>query len=400
LLPKNWASSPIKCGTVLLVASLAGLALANSPWSHAYFAVLHTPIGLHLSLGHWISDGLMTLFFLNMTLEIKREATVGYLASAREAALPAIGALGGMIGPALIYAAFTWNNAQELRGWAIPAATDAAFTVPIVAALANRVPSSVRAFLVALAIFDDVLAIVVIAVCYSSGLSWIALSLAGLALAALVGFNRLSIQQLAPYLITGFVLWLALLQSGIHPTLAGVLTGLCVPSGRKEDAPRGDLPVQRLETAIQPYVSLLILPIFGLANLGIDLDGLHWSTLLQPVAMGTCLGLFLGKQIGVFGFVVAAIQLRIASKPEGASYLGLYGVSILCGIGFTISLFISSLAFNHPQQIEVAKVGILVGSTLSALVGFAWIRLLAHTSTDAPPPKRLQESPTEPTLVP
>lgn len=382
---RAWAASPSIAGLVLLAASLAGLVLANSSLAVGYFAILHHHAGpafgslnFNLSVEHWINDGLMSLFFLAVTLEIKREVTVGHLDSVGHAALPALGALGGMIGPALIYAAFAWHDPEALPGWAVPVATDAAFTLPLIAALGSRIPPGVRAFLMALAIFDDVLAILIIALFYSAGIAWPALACAGLALAVLVGLNKAGVRRLGPYLVTGVVLWTAMLQSGVHATLAAVLLGLCIPSGRddkaRQEARQGMLPVQRLEHAIQPCVALLILPLFGLANVGTRFDGLGWSMLAAPVGLGIAAGLFLGKQLGVFGFVVIAIRLRLARKPEGATYAMLYGVALLCGIGFTISLFIAALAFSRPELLAQAKIGIFAGSILSAGGGWLWLR--------------------------
>jgi Na+:H+ antiporter, NhaA family len=270
---RDLAASPTISGVVLLLASLFGLLLANSGLSELYFAALHAPLGgrigplnFDLTVGHWISDGLMTLFFLGVTLEIKREVTVGHLDSVGRAVLPAIGAVGGMIGPALIYIVCVRQDAEALRGWAIPAATDAAFTLPLVAALGSRIPPAVRAFLIALAIFDDVLAILIIASFYSFNLSMLMLSGATLAVATLISLNLSGVRRLPLYVLVGLLLWAAMLQSGIHATLAGVLLGLCIPSGNKEDAAHGQLLLQRFDHAIQPYVALLILPVFGFAN--------------------------------------------------------------------------------------------------------------------------------------
>jgi NhaA family Na+:H+ antiporter len=374
--------SPIACGLLLLGASVLGLTLANSPLSSTYFSILHTRLGvtfgsidLKLSVEQWISEGLMVLFFLGVTLEIKREITLGHLNSLGHAALPAIGAVGGMIGPALVYIAITRHSPEAHSGWAIPAATDAAFTLPLVAALGTRIPPGVRAVLMAVAIFDDVLAIVVIAAFYSSNLSIPALVCAALGVIALLGLNRAGVRPFAPYVAVGLLLWVALLQSGVHATLAGVLLGLTIPAGSKREAKDGHLPLQRVEHCIQPYVALLVLPLFGLANVGVKLDGFSWDMLLAPAALGATAGLFFGKQLGIFSFVYAAIRLRIVHKPAGATYGTLYGVALLCGIGFTISLFIASLAFANTEMLAEAKAGIFFGSILSAAVGWTWIRL-------------------------
>lgn len=380
VLLRRWAASPAISGTVLLAASLLALALANSPLSNLYADVLHhqfgpvlRPFDLRLSVEHWIGDGLMALFFLSVTLEIKRELTVGHLNTVRQAALPTLGALGGMAGPALVYLACAWGEPGALHGWAVPVATDAAFMLPLLAALGTRVSAGVRAFLIALAIFDDVLAILIIALFYSGNLSWGALQGAATVLAVLVALNLAGVRRLWPYAAGGASLWVALLQTGVHATLAGVLLGLCVPSDRRESAQQEALPLQRVEHAIQPWVALLILPLFGLANVGLSFASFTPAMVQAPVALGVGAGLFIGKQLGVFGTLLLATYTGIARLPEGASLSLLYGVAQLCGIGFTISLFISALAFKDAAMMAEAKVGIIAGSILSAACGYAWL---------------------------
>jgi len=367
---KKAAASPTTGALILLAASLLGLALANSPWSEPYFNTLHTETAPHpftRSVQDWINDGLMALFFLSVTIEIKHEITTGHLSSLRRVALPLLGAIGGMIVPALLYALRTRHDPIALNGWAIPVATDAAFALAIVTALGSRIPPGIRAFLMALAIFDDVLGIIVIALFYGTTLAWPALAIATLLLLTLILLNKTGATHPIAYLAPGLLLWLALLPSGLHPTLAGVALGLCLPTHGRA--------FKRLTTTLQPVVALLVLPVFGCANVGLSLHSMTWHTLLTPAATGATLGLLLGKPAGVFGTILLTSRLNIAHLPHGATYRTLFGCSLLCGIGFTISLFIAALAFTDTTTLTQAKLGIFTGSLLAALVGWLWLRL-------------------------
>ncbi len=369
MLPKNEALA----GIVLLAAAAAALIIANSPFERIYFETLqsHVPLGiaplvLDKSLLHWVNDGLMVIFFFLVGLEIKREVIEGALSDRKRAALPAIAALGGMIVPALIYAGFNWTDAEALRGWAIPAATDIAFAVGVLALVGSGIPASLKIFLLALAIIDDLGAIIIIALFYTSDLSIPALGLAAVGIAALIGLNRRNIVHVWPYVLVGAFVWLCVLKSGVHATLAGVVTALAVPivEGEKEG------PLERLEHALSPYVTFAILPLFAFANAGVSLEGISLAHVAGPIPLGIALGLFLGKAAGIFSFARAAIAMRMGQMPEGASNTQLFGVAVLGGIGFTMSLFIGTLAFTtHDAAVDV-RIGVLAGSLLSAVTGY------------------------------
>lgn len=361
-------------GMVLMGVAVLAMAAANSPMAPLYFEVLHLPLG-GLSLLHWINDGLMAVFFLLVGLEIKREVLDGELSTWRRRALPGIAAAAGMAAPALIYVAFQAGDPQTLRGWAIPAATDIAFALGVLALLGSRVPVSLKVFLTALAIIDDLGAVLIIAVFYTAGLTAWALAGAGLALAGLIALNRLRVRVLWPYLLVGAVLWAFMLKSGVHATLAGVMTALTVPltasPGRPDDA---SSPLHRLEHALQPWVAFGILPVFGFANAGVSLVGVTAASLVAPVPLGVAAGLFLGKQAGVFAAAWLTVRLGWAELPSGASWRQLYGVSVLCGVGFTMSLFIGLLAFSSEALHDALKLGVLAGSLLSAITGWILLR--------------------------
>jgi NhaA family Na+:H+ antiporter len=329
-----------------------------------------------LSLLHWINDGLMAIYFLLVGLEIKRELLAGELSSVKRAALPAIAALGGMVVPALIYLAFNWNTPATLRGWAIPAATDIAFALGVVALLGSRVPTSLKVFLTALAILDDLGAILIIAVFYTADLSLAALGLAATGLAVLFAFNRFGVRHLAAYLAVGMLVWCAVLASGIHATLAGVAVALAIPL-RTEGATDERAPLHRLEHGLHPWVAYGILPIFGLANAGLSLGGLSLAAFLTPVPLGIAAGLFFGKQIGVMAASWWAVRRGWAQWPEGASAWQIYGVALLCGIGFTMSLFIGGLAFASEALQDQVKLGVFSGSLAAAVAGFIVLRFVA-----------------------
>ena len=363
-------------GLLLMAAAGLALVLANSPAAPVYRAALSTDLGLpgvRLSLLHWINDGLMAVFFLLVGLEIKRELLVGELSSVKRAILPGIAALGGMVVPALIYAACTWHDPATVRGWAIPAATDIAFALGILALLGSRAPTSLKVFLTALAILDDLGAIIVIALFYTAEVSWIALGLAVAGWALLGACNRFGIRRLTPYLVVGLCVWGAVLASGVHATIAGVAVALMIPL-RGIGAGAEDSPLHRLEHGLHPWVAYGILPLFGLANAGMSFAGLAVDALLAPVPVGVAAGLFVGKQVGVIAASWLAVRRGWAAWPAGATPAQLYGVAVLCGIGFTMSLFIGGLALPSDHLQNQVKLGVFSGSVLSALVGFLVLR--------------------------
>ncbi|KTT04223.1 pH-dependent sodium/proton antiporter [Pseudomonas oryzihabitans] len=358
-------------GIVLMVAAALALIVANSPLATGYFATLHLYVG-GLSVSHWINDGLMALFFLLVGLEIKREMAVGQLANWGDRALPGLAALGGMAVPALLYALVNRHDPQTLSGWAIPAATDIAFALGVLSLLGSRVPASLKVFLSALAILDDLGAVLIIALFYTSDLSASMLLAAVGLVAVLFVLNRLKVRALLPYLLIGALLWFCMLRSGIHATLAGVILALFIPLGDTETEAAS--PLLKLESALHPWVAFLIVPVFGFANAGVALGNISLANLLDPVPLGVALGLFLGKQIGISLLAVLAIRSGLARLPEGANWLQLYGVALLCGIGFTMSLFIGALAFpGAPLLVDEVKIGVLLGSLLSALAGVAML---------------------------
>ncbi|WP_342066368.1 Na+/H+ antiporter NhaA [Achromobacter kerstersii] len=370
-------------GYVLMAAALAALIIANSPAAPLYFDVLGSklgfqagPIVLHETVLHWINDGLMAVFFLLVGLEIKREVLDGQLRGVSRIVLPGIAALGGMVAPALIYVLINMGSPETLRGWAIPAATDIAFALGILALLGSRVPTSLKIFLTALAILDDLGAIIIIALFYTAQLKVVALAMAGALLVCLFCLNRAGVTRLTPYLLIGAVLWYFVLKSGVHATLAGVALALTIPlSPRNAGKPGAHSPLHDLEHALHKPVALLIVPIFGFANAGVSFAGMGLASLAQPVPMGVALGLFLGKQLGVFGFAWLAIKAGVASLPRHATFTQLYGIALLCGIGFTMSLFIGALAFTDAASVDATKIGVLAGSLASGLIGFLLLRI-------------------------
>jgi NhaA family Na+:H+ antiporter len=362
-------------GIVLLGAAFVGVVLQNSPASWLYDALLNTPLTVRVGaltidkpLLVWINDGLMAVFFLLVGLEIKRELLLGELSTRKQASLPVIAALGGMIIPALIYSTINWTDDTALHGWAIPAATDIAFAVGVLALLGPRVPTSLKVFLLALAIIDDLGAIIIIAFFYTSHLSLAALGLAALGVAALAALNNRGVTHVAPYTLIGLFIWLCVLESGVHATLSGVVTALAIPLAPARGETQGTLV--RLEESLHPWVAFGVLPLFAFANAGVPLAGMTLEKVLSAIPMGIALGLFLGKPIGIFGFAFAAIGLRLAGKPEGATWPQLFGVAILGGIGFTMSLFIGMLAFVDVERAAEIRIGVLLGSIVSACVGY------------------------------
>ena len=362
-------------GLVLLIAAIIALIISNSNFSELYFNTLEQYLfiginnfGLKLSVHHWINDLLMAIFFFFVTLEIKREFIQGELSNLKKALLPIIGAVGGMVIPALIYVVINFENTETLNGWAIPSATDIAFSLGILSLLGSRVPISLKIFLTALAIIDDLGAILIIAFFYSGDLSISYLSLILISYIFLLILNKYGIKKFLPYLIIGTFMWFFTYKSGIHATIAGVLLASTIPHRiRNKDFSM----LIKLEHAISPYVAFMIMPLFAFANAGVSLEGLSLSSLLQPVPLGILLGLFVGKQIGVMIFSLVAVKTGAAQMPENSSWLSLYGVSVLTGIGFTMSLFVGNLAFaENIQYIDGVKIGVLVGSLLSTLLGY------------------------------
>ena len=367
-------------GLVLLFAAIIALVISNSNLADIYFSTLEKYIfiginnfGLKLSVIHWINDALMAIFFFFVTLEIKREFLQGELSNIKQALLPIIGAVGGMLVPALFYIFINFGDAETMNGWAIPSATDIAFSLGVLSLLGRRVPLSLKVFLTALAIIDDLGAIVIIALFYSGDLSIKYLSLMLLAFIILLIINKFNIKKFLPYLVVGIFLWDFTHNSGIHATIAGVLLAMTIPHRKKEN----DFSLLlKIEHAISPYVAFGIMPLFAFANAGVSLEGLTLSSLFDKVPLGIVLGLFVGKQLGVFVFSFISIKLKIAQMPNNANWFNFYGVGVLTGIGFTMSLFVGNLAFvENIQYMDGVKIGVLAGSLLSTLFGYFLILL-------------------------
>jgi len=410
-------------GILLIFCTVIALAWANSPWFHSYHDLWHTHLvvnfgdllNLDYTVHHWINDGLMAIFFFTVGLEIKRELLVGELSSMQKASLPIAGAIGGMVVPALFYVIFN-SGGEGADGWGIPMATDIAFVVGIMALLGPRVPLTLKIFVLALAIADDIGAVMVIAIFYTAEISVTALVIAGIVLVFLAVLNKLGTKSLIPYTILGTLLWLAFLKSGIHATIAGVLLAFTIPASSRYNTEKFSTkikelinkfdsagehrdnvlsnqerqtdvmaienscekvltPLQRFEHGLHPWVAFFIIPVFALANAGVTLAGLDvLAALFSPVSLGIIVGLFIGKQLGIFGFSFIAVKMKLASLPEGVNWKNLYGAGILAGIGFTMSLFIAGLAFNDPALLDLSKIGVLTGSLLSGIVGFIYLK--------------------------
>ena len=362
-------------GLVLLISAILALIISNSSFSYLYFETLEKYIffglnnfGLKLSVLHWINDVLMAIFFFFVTLEIKREFIQGELSNIKQAILPIIAAVGGMLVPALIYVYINFGNTETLNGWAIPSATDIAFSLGILSLLGSRVPVSLKVFLTALAIIDDLGAIVIIAFFYSGDLSVLYSIMMLLSFIALLILNKFGFKTFFPYLIIGVILWHFTHESGIHATIAGVLLASTIPHRKKE---KDFSLLVKIEHAISPYVAFGIMPLFAFANAGVSLEGISFSSLLLPVPLGILLGLFIGKQLGVFLFSYVSIKFGFAQMPNNSNWFTLYGVGVLTGIGFTMSLFVGNLAFiDNTQYIDGVKLGVLSGSLLSTLFGY------------------------------
>ena len=379
----NYITTPFKwffklesaSGLVLLIGAVVALILSNSNLSGYYFDVLKTHIligtqnfGLDLSILHWINDVLMCVFFFVVTLEIKREFVHGELSRPKQASLPIIAAIGGMAVPAIIYVIINFETGNTLRGWAIPSATDIAFSIGVLSLLGKRVPISLKIFLMALAIIDDLGAIIIIAFFYSTDLQYMYLTLMIGSFLALLIINKFGVKKFAPYLLIGLFLWYFTHESGIHSTISGVVLALTIPHRIHE---KDFSLLLKLEHILSPYVAFGIMPLFALANAGVSLEGISTNTLMAPVPLGILCGLFFGKQIGVFLFSYLSIKLKFAEMPSNSNWIKLYGVGILTGIGFTMSLFVGNLAFmENTQHMVGVKIGVLCGSLLSAFVGY------------------------------
>lgn len=377
-------------GIVLLGAAVLALILQNSPLSFLYDGLLGTPVTIGVgnlmidkALLLWINDGLMAIFFFLVGLEIKRELMVGELSTARQAALPVIAAVGGMLVPALIYSWINWTDDVALHGWAIPAATDIAFAVGVLALLGPRVPTALKVFLLALAIIDDLGAIIIIAFFYTAHLSLEALALAGVGIVMLAILNFRGVTRIAPYILVGVFIWICVLKSGVHATLSGVVTALAVPL----TIPRGETqsPLVKLEESLHPWVAFGVLPLFAFGNAGVSLAGMTFQDVVSPIPMGIALGLFLGKPIGIMGFSIVAIGLKLAGKPEGSTWSQMLGVAFLGGIGFTMSLFIGMLAFVDAERAAEIRIGVLLGSIMSAIVGYLILRRVTQSVVSVAP---------------
>ena len=374
-------SHPAAGGLLLMGCAALAILVANSPWASHYEATLAYRVG-GLTLLHWINDGLMALFFLLVGLEIKREVLHGQLSTWAGRLLPGSAALGGMLGPALVYLAFNLGADGHPRGWAIPSATDIAFALGVLSLLGPRVPTSLRIFLMALAIIDDLGAVIIIALFYTASVDGLMLALAAASLLALIGLNRAGCARLAPYLALGAVLWVLVLNSGVHATLAGVALALTIPLRARSAADTP--PLVRLEHGLQPWVAFLIVPLFGFANAGVSFAGMSVAALAQPIPLGVALGLFVGKQVGVFLTAALLVRAGWARLPAGATWRQLYGVAALCGIGFTMSLFIGLLAFPEAPALQAQlKLGVLAGSLLSTALGVYLLRAPASRTQPA-----------------
>ncbi|OOF56415.1 Na+/H+ antiporter NhaA [Rodentibacter genomosp. 2] len=367
-------------GILLLFAALIAILFANSPLGTDYNNFLHLPVSVQIgafsidkTLLHWINDGFMAVFFVLVGLEVKRELLEGSLSSYQQAIFPAFAAVGGMVIPALVYVFIAHQDPTLANGWAIPMATDIAFALGVMALLSKQVPLPLKVFLLALAIIDDLGAIIVIALFFSHGLSIQALIFAAIAIILLIALNRFKVTALCAYMVVGIILWASVLKSGVHATLAGVIIGFCIPlKGEK-----GETPLEDFEHLLAPWASFLILPLFAFANAGVSFEGLDFSMLTSPLLLAIALGLIIGKPVGVFSFSYLSVKLGIAKLPEGINFKQIFAIAILCGIGFTMSMFLASLAFGNYDDESIntlSRLGILLGSTVSAIVGYVFLK--------------------------
>ena len=379
---KDFIDNESSSGIILIAVTILALILSNSALSGLYESFLHIPVEIRFgslsidkSLYHWVNDGLMAIFFLLIGLEVKREILQGHLSSVSQIALPGIAAIGGMVVPAAVYLYFNADNDVAISGWAIPTATDIAFALGILSMLGKRVPVSLKIFLMALAIIDDLGAIVIIAIFYTSELSTLSISVAAAALSVLIILNLLGVSKKAAFFVVGAVLWVSVLKSGVHATLAGVALAFTIPLSAIDEDNRPVSPLKEIEHSLHFWVAFFILPLFAFVNAGVNFQQISISQMSGAVPMGIILGLFVGKQVGVFGFSWIAVKLKIAKLPKDSNWLQLYGVSLLTGIGFTMSLFIVSLAFEDDSLFQYTdKLAILIGSLLSGVLGYAVLR--------------------------
>ena len=367
-------------GIVLALAAIAAMIIANTPLNVWYESFIHAPVAIQIGsfeiakdAHHWINDGLMAIFFFLVGLELKREVLIGELSNVKQIILPAGAAIGGMIFPAIVYLIFNYNEPEYWKGWAIPAATDIAFALGILSLLGSRVPNSLKVFLVSIAIFDDIGAILIIALFYTSELSLSSIALAGLCLPFLYLLNRRNVTNIAPYLIIGLVMWVFVLKSGIHATLAGVVLALFIPMFDKTDPEHS--PLEELEHSLQDIVSFAILPLFAFANSGISLKGAGLADLFHSVPLGIAAGLFIGKQIGVMVACWLIFKLGVSKMPNGMNFQQIYGAALLCGVGFTMSLFIGGLAFAGDSYVFDERLGIIMGSIVSGIAGYIMLKV-------------------------
>lgn len=375
-------------GIVLAFAAIAAMIVANSPLHDWYTSFIHAPVVVQVGelviskdAHHWINDGLMAVFFFLVGLELKREVLVGELSNIKQIILPAAAAVGGMIVPALVYSAFNHSNPAHLAGWAIPAATDIAFAIGILSLLGSRVPNSLKIFLVSIAIFDDIGAILIIALFYTSDLSLTALMVAGLCLPFLYILNRRNVTSITPYIFFGIIMWIAVLKSGVHATLAGVILALFIPMVDADDPEHS--PLEDLEHDLHGTVAFAILPLFAFANAGISLKGAGFDQLFHSVPFGIAAGLFIGKQVGIMLMCWMIIKFGLAQLPNGTNFKQIYGVSLLCGVGFTMSLFISGLAFGGVTEGFDPRLGIILGSIISGITGYLLLKTTLKDDTDS-----------------
>ena len=379
-------------GIVLALAAIAAMIIANSPLNVWYESFIHAPVviqigdfGIAKDAHHWINDGLMAIFFFLVGLELKREVLVGELSNIKQIILPAAAAVGGMVMPAVVYLLFNYNEPEFWKGWAIPAATDIAFALGILSLLGSRVPNSLKVFLVSIAIFDDIGAILIIALFYTSDLSLTSLAIAGLCLPFLYLLNRRNVTRLTPYLFIGVIMWVAVLQSGIHATLAGVVLALFIPMFDRTDPEHS--PLEELEHDLHTTVAFGILPLFAFANSGISLEGAGFAELFHSVPLGIAAGLFIGKQVGIMIMCWLVFKLGFSTMPKGMDYKQIYGAALLCGVGFTMSLFIGGLAFAGDNTLFDERLGIIMGSIVSGVAGYLMLKAtlkeeVSNTSVD------------------
>ncbi len=379
-------------GLVLMGMAVLALIANNTLFSAVYTDFLALPVSVQIGaldiskpLVLWINDGLMAIFFFLVGLEIKREVLEGELSSFDKASLPLFAAVGGIVGPALIFVMFNQGDAYALKGWAIPAATDIAFALGILALVGSRVPISLKIFLLAIAIIDDLAAIIIIAIFYTQDLSVMALGLAAVGTIGLIVLNRMGVKRITPYALIGLVIWVCVLKSGVHATLAGVVTALAIPlQGKTKESPS---PLHRAEHGLHIWVAFLILPLFAFANAGVSLAGIKLDDLLAPIPLGIAAGLFIGKQIGVFTMAFAAVKLGLARLPDNVTWLQIYGVACLTGVGFTMSLFIGTLAFEADETMNSVRLGVLMGSIASGVLGFVLLRFFCSDMSAKPAAK-------------